>query len=73
LEKIKVKTDRKSFHSFRHTVANQLKQKEVAESYIAELVGHAINGETFGRYGKVFQPEVLLSEAVGKLEFDLKL
>jgi len=56
---------------FEHFVANQLKQNGVAESYIGELLGHSSGSVTMGRYGKVFQPEILIKEAVGK--FELKL
>jgi integrase len=59
---------RKVFHSLRHNFTNTLKQKGVEESRIAELVGHAVNSMTFGRYGKPFIPKVLL-EAMNKLEY----
>ncbi|MDZ7852363.1 MAG: tyrosine-type recombinase/integrase [Halomonas sp.] len=52
---------RKDFHSFRHTVANQLKQKGHAESLIAGLLGHATGGITNTRYGKDYAPEVLVN------------
>ncbi len=57
----------KSFHSFRHTVADRLKHLGVAESFIAELLGHS-SGDTmsFGRYGKRYQPKVLMEETVSK-------
>ena len=64
-----IKDKKKSFHSFRHTVANHLKQKGVAESYIGELLGHSPGSITMGRYGKVFQPRVLLDEAIQRLIF----
>ncbi len=50
---------RKVFHSFRHTVADTLKQKGVAEPIIAELLGHAATSITMGRYGKRFQPRII--------------
>jgi integrase len=52
---------RKVFHSFRHTLANALKQAGVAEALIAEILGHASTSITMGRYGKRFTPSVLLS------------
>ena len=66
----KLKIFEKSFHSFRHTVADHLKQKGVEESYIAELLGHA-SGTTmaFGRYGKRYEPKALTKEAVSKMTF----
>lgn len=51
--------ERKDFHSFRHTLADHLKQKGVTESLVGGLLGHQTGGITFGRYGKDFRPEVL--------------
>jgi integrase len=50
---------KKDFHSFRHTLADHLKQKGVAESLVGGLLGHQAGGITFNRYGKDFRPEVL--------------
>lgn len=50
----------KSFHSLRHTLADTLKQSGVQENLIAELMGHANDSITTGRYGKRYQPKVLL-------------
>jgi integrase len=58
----------KTFHSFRHTVANHLKQKDVQESQIAELLGHTQDSITMSRYGKRYQPKVLL-DALMKLDY----
>ena len=58
----------KVFHSFRHTVADTLKQKGVAEGIIAEILGHANGSITTGRYGKRYRPAVLL-EALKKLDY----
>jgi integrase len=60
----------KVFHSFRHTFANTLKQLGVQESLIGELMGHANGSITMGRYGKRYQPKVLL-EAIQKVDFRL--
>lgn len=59
---------RKVFHSFRHTVADTLKQTGVAEGVIAEILGHANSSITTGRYGKRYRPKVLL-EALNKLDY----
>lgn len=48
-----------TFHSFRHTVANELKQQGVEERYIAAILGHASGGITHNRYGKDYAPETL--------------
>lgn len=50
---------RKDFHSYRHTVANTLKQRGYAESLIGGLLGHATGGVTYERYGKEYKPEAL--------------
>ena len=52
----------KCFHSFRHTVANTLKQRGVQESLIAELLGHKNDSITTGRYGKKYQPTILFQQ-----------
>ena len=69
-KKLGITDPAKSFHSFRHTVADRLKQLGVAESFIAELLGHS-SGDTmsFGRYGKRYQPKVLMKEAVKKIDY----
>lgn len=55
----------KVFHSFRHTVTDKLKQAGVLETVISELVGHSTSSSmTMGRYGKRYQPKVLLDALV---------
>jgi integrase len=62
----------KTFHSFRHTVADRLKQLGIAESYISELLGHSSGDSmTFGRYGKRYQPKVLMEEAVKRIRYEV--
>lgn len=56
----------KTFHSLRHTFADTLKQLGCQEPLIAELMGHANGSITTGRYGKRYQPKVLL-EAVSTI------
>lgn len=62
----------KVFHSFRHTVTDQLKQKGIAQERVSALLGHETTGETFGRYGKDFSPQMML-EVVNSLTYDLNL
>jgi integrase len=50
----------KTFHSLRHTFADTLKQLGCQESLISELMGHVNESITTGRYGKRYQPKVLL-------------
>lgn len=57
------------FHSFRHTFTTKLKHALVNPILLSELDGHAVEGETMGRYGKRFTPEILLKEAVSKLDY----
>ena len=60
---------KKVFHSFRHLVADTLKQVGVAEGVIAEILGHSNSKSiTMGRYGKRYKPDVLL-EALLKLDY----
>lgn len=50
---------KKDFHSFRHTLADHLKQKGVSEALVGGILGHQTGGITFNRYGKDFRPELL--------------
>lgn len=59
---------RKVFHSFRHSFANKLKQEDISESIIAELMGHKNQSITMGRYGKKYEPQKLLN-ALLKLDY----
>ncbi len=47
-------------YGFRHTLIDELKNAELAESLVGEYVGHASHGMTFGRYGKKLKLEKLL-------------
>jgi integrase len=63
----------KEFYSMRHTVTDTLKQAGELETVIAELVGHSTSGSmTMGRYGKRYQPKVLL-EALVQLDYGLEI
>ncbi|MBJ6752702.1 tyrosine-type recombinase/integrase [Geomonas anaerohicana] len=42
----------KTFHSFRHTVADRLKQNDVDGVLIAEVLGHEVPSISLARYGK---------------------
>ncbi len=62
----------KSFHSFRHTVADCLKQKGIAMGFVEELLGHGSgSSQSFGRYGKQYRPKVLMDEVVKKIEYKI--
>ncbi len=60
------------FHSMRHTVADTLKQKGVSEGVIAEILGHAHASITSSRYGKRYQPKVLL-DALVQLDYGVTI
>ena len=49
----------KVFHSFRHTVIDQLKQQEAPKEMVANIAGHLDESVTFGRYSKNYQPKVM--------------
>jgi len=49
-------------HAFRHTAINSLKAAKISEAVAADFAGHALGGETQGRYSKDHIP--LLKEAV---------
>lgn len=67
------KDDSKVFHSFRHTFTDTLKQCGQSETVIAELVGHSTSGSmTMGRYGKRYQPKVLL-DALVQLDYGVQI
>jgi integrase len=63
----------KVFHSFRHTVANALKQADVPREQVAEILGHDRGKDvTYGRYGKPAEAKRQL-EVIKKLNFSLNL
>ena len=63
---------KKVFHSMRHTLADSLKQAGIQEVVIAEILGHANDSMTTGRYGKRYQPRVLL-DALEKLDYGIDI
>lgn len=60
---------KKTFHSLRHSFADTLKQALVDKSVVSELLGHTDDSMTFGRYGKRYEPKVLLS-AISMIDID---
>lgn len=62
------KNRKKVFHSFRHCVANDLKQRKVEGSIISELLGHSQASITMSRYGKSYEPRVML-DALTTLDY----
>ncbi|WP_162604989.1 site-specific integrase [Geomonas terrae] len=62
----------KVFHSFRHTVVDELKQLGEPKELVSELIGHVVNDMTFGRYGKGYSVHVL-RKAIERLSYDIDL
>jgi integrase len=52
---LNIKAEGKSFHSLRHTFADERKQADSNPAMTAELMGHEIDNETLGRYGKSYK------------------
>ena len=63
---------KKTFHSFRHTVIDTLKQAGVQDTLISEIAGHKVDSMSMGRYGKKYKPETQL-EAIKVLGQGLDL
>ncbi len=63
---------RVTFHSFRHTFTDHLKQKGSQEQLIGELVGHKSGSITMERYGKKYELENLY-KAVSVIKYGLPL
>lgn len=59
----KVITDRDglAFHSFRHTVATQLKQHGVELAYAQAIMGHSSGSITYDRYAKEVEVDRLVN------------
>lgn len=62
--------DKQTFHSFRHTVADTLKQAGIEEAQINAIMGHTGSSMSIERYGKAYKPDVLLP-AILKINFKL--
>ncbi len=56
------------FHSFRHTLADNLKQRQVNDLIIGEILGHSHGSITSSRYGKSYEPQVML-DALTTLDY----
>lgn len=62
----------KVFHSFRHTVIDELKQIGESKEVVSELVGHVVKDITFGRYGKSYSVQILRN-TIEKLSYNIDL
>jgi integrase len=62
-----------TFHSFRHTVATHLAERDIPDHRISMLLGHALEGQTKGRYIKRFQPKMLKEKVVDHIDYGIDL
>ena len=69
LTSLGLKTDKKNFHSFRHTVSDHLKQKGVEPHFINQLLGHTQKDISSDRYGKGYNPDILFNKCVKKISY----
>ena len=69
LPSLGLKTDKKNFHSFRHTVSDHLKQKGIEPHFVNELLGHSNNDISSDRYGNGYNPSILLNKCVKKISY----
>ena len=63
---------RPTAYSFRHTFIDELKQLQIEESMVAQIVGHVYHNITYGRYGKQYDVKTL-KPVVDKVEYELHL
>lgn len=71
--KVGIKDSKKTFHSFRHTLTDNLKNEDVSEWMIEELEGRAGKSETSRRYSERFRVEKLYDKAISKLNYKVDL
>ena len=70
LPSLGLKTDKKNFHSFRHTVSDHLKQKGIEPHFVNELLGHTTGNIDLERYGKGYNPDILYNKCVKKIFYE---
>lgn len=71
LPKVLAERDGLAFHSFRHTVATQLKQHGVELAYAQSIMGHSSGSITYDRYAKEVEVERLKKVLESVLVMDL--
>ncbi|MCL7421608.1 MAG: tyrosine-type recombinase/integrase [Methylobacter sp.] len=60
----------KVFHSFRHTLANELKQHRFPRELTEAIMGHENDSMSYGRYGKDYRVDVMF-DAIKQVDFGL--
>ena len=64
---------KKDFHSFRKTFTTKLRHSSVELNMIKELDGHSIGDITAGTYSDRFPADMLLENAITKLDYGIDL
>ncbi len=59
-----------AFHCFRHSFATMLKNDEIGERLIEEIMGHRLTSQSMGRYGKPYKADVRI-RAINKIQYGL--
>ncbi|WP_168206070.1 DUF6538 domain-containing protein [Geobacter sp. FeAm09] len=62
----------KTFHSLRHVFADRLKQSDVGESLISEILGHHVSNISMRRYSKEYSLRVRY-EAIKQVQYETKM
>ena len=70
LPNLGLKTNKKNFHSYRHTVSGHLKQKGIEPHFINELLGHSSGNIDLDRYGKGYNPDILYNKCVKMISYE---
>jgi integrase len=68
--KMGITDPKKTFHSFRHTMIDDLRDAGVQDSLIKRIAGHEDSAVTFGVYGSRI-PIKAMVEAIRHLNFEL--
>ena len=68
--RLPVNHSRKSFHSFRHTALDRLKQNGIPREQLVAVSGHKDESMATGWYGKAYEPKVLVP-VVESLDFKI--
>ena len=69
LPSLGLKTNKKNFHSYRHSVSDHLKQKGIEPHFINELLGHSSGNIDLERYGKGYNPDILYNKCIRKIVY----
>lgn len=61
---------RPTAYGFRHTFTDEMKQLDVSEHIVAQMVSHSNLNITYSRYGKDVQV-IVLQKSIEKIEYDI--